>query len=203
MLGVLVALVKIADYATVIPGMALFVLGVLVFLLAAMQASFDPREVWERIEWADDGAARARREPPWPRGRHERDRAHRDAHGACRAATPAVCSRVRPRARHEGRCPRCDDAARVPQARQHPAHLGLPDRRGDLLHPGQPASRVDHDHRHRRRVRHHPARRRAAVVADRMAAVAHRAGREHHDPEREDPGAGVSADHVATGLGRE
>ncbi|MGO9266435.1 MAG: paraquat-inducible protein A [Candidatus Binataceae bacterium] len=57
MLGVLVALVKIADYATVIPGVALFVLWVLVFLLAAIQASFDPREVWERIEWAD-GAAR-------------------------------------------------------------------------------------------------------------------------------------------------
>lgn len=46
MLGVLVALVKIADYATVIPGVALFVLWVLVFLLAAIQASFDPREVW-------------------------------------------------------------------------------------------------------------------------------------------------------------
>jgi paraquat-inducible protein A len=58
MLGVLVALVKIADYATVIPGMALFVLWVLVFLLAGMQASFDSREVWERIEWAEAGAAR-------------------------------------------------------------------------------------------------------------------------------------------------
>ena len=55
MLGVLVALVKIADYATVIPGVALFVLGALVFVLAAMQASFDPREVWDRIEWAGAG----------------------------------------------------------------------------------------------------------------------------------------------------
>jgi paraquat-inducible protein A len=55
MLGVLVALVKIADYATVIPGMALFVLWVLVFLLAGMQASFDSREVWERIQWAEAG----------------------------------------------------------------------------------------------------------------------------------------------------
>ena len=55
MLGVLIALVKIADYATVIPGVALFVLGALVFVLAAMQASFDPREVWEKIEWAEDG----------------------------------------------------------------------------------------------------------------------------------------------------
>jgi paraquat-inducible protein A len=51
MLGVLVALVKIADYATVIPGTALFVLGGLIVLLAAMQASFDRREVWARIEW--------------------------------------------------------------------------------------------------------------------------------------------------------
>lgn len=59
MVGVLVALVKIADYATVIPGVALFVLWVLVFLLAGMQASFDPREVWERIEWAEDSARRA------------------------------------------------------------------------------------------------------------------------------------------------
>jgi paraquat-inducible protein A len=56
MVGVLVALVKIADYATVIPGISLFVLWVLVFLLAGMQASFDPREVWERIEWAEDAA---------------------------------------------------------------------------------------------------------------------------------------------------
>jgi paraquat-inducible protein A len=56
MLGVLIALVKIADYATVIPGVALFVLGALVFVLAAMQSSFDAREVWEKIEWADEGA---------------------------------------------------------------------------------------------------------------------------------------------------
>ena len=56
MVGVLVALVKIADYATVIPGIALFVLWVLVFILAGMQASFDSREVWERIEWAEDSA---------------------------------------------------------------------------------------------------------------------------------------------------
>jgi paraquat-inducible protein A len=52
MLGVLVALIKIADYATVVPGVALFVLGGLIFVLAAMQSAFDPREVWERVEWA-------------------------------------------------------------------------------------------------------------------------------------------------------
>src|SRR5579862_2449280 len=52
MLGVLVALTKIADYATVLPGLALFVLGALIFVLAGMQASFDQREVWKRIQWA-------------------------------------------------------------------------------------------------------------------------------------------------------
>jgi len=54
MVGVLVALVKIVDYATVIPGIALFVLWVLVFILARMQAGFDSREVWEKIQWADE-----------------------------------------------------------------------------------------------------------------------------------------------------
>lgn len=54
MVGVLVALVKIADYATVIPGVALFVLWVLVFVLAAMSAAFDSTEVWRRVQWADE-----------------------------------------------------------------------------------------------------------------------------------------------------
>jgi paraquat-inducible protein A len=65
MLGVLVALIKIADYATVVPGLALFALGALIFLLAAMQASFDPREIWDRIGWAADRGDRAgHREAP-------------------------------------------------------------------------------------------------------------------------------------------
>ena len=56
MIGVLVALVKIADYATVIPGLAMFALFALIFLLAAIQASFDRREVWDRVEWAEEEA---------------------------------------------------------------------------------------------------------------------------------------------------
>jgi paraquat-inducible protein A len=55
LLGVLVALIKIAELATVIPGLALFALGALVLVMAAMQASFDPREVWSRVEWAEGG----------------------------------------------------------------------------------------------------------------------------------------------------
>jgi len=53
LLGVLVALTKIADYAHVILGTALFALFALVVLLAAIQSCFDPRDVWDRIEWAE------------------------------------------------------------------------------------------------------------------------------------------------------
>lgn len=56
LLGVLVALIKIADYATVLTGPALYTIVALIFVLAAIQASFDPRVVWDRIEWADDAA---------------------------------------------------------------------------------------------------------------------------------------------------
>jgi paraquat-inducible protein A len=59
LLGVLVALIKIAELATVIPGLALFVLG------AGLPAGGDGRDLrsasaWARIEWAagsDQGAA--------------------------------------------------------------------------------------------------------------------------------------------------
>jgi paraquat-inducible protein A len=57
-LGVLVALIKIADYAKVIPGVALFVIGALIFLLAGIEATFDPGEVWDRVEWAQASARR-------------------------------------------------------------------------------------------------------------------------------------------------
>lgn len=57
MLGVLVAITKIADYASVIPGAGLFALAALIFVLAGMQASADEREIWQRIEWADAAVA--------------------------------------------------------------------------------------------------------------------------------------------------
>ncbi len=59
LIGVLVALIKIAELATVNPGLALFAVGGLVFVLPAMQSSFDPREVWDRVEWAEADAQRA------------------------------------------------------------------------------------------------------------------------------------------------
>jgi paraquat-inducible protein A len=59
LLGVLVALTKIAEYATVIPGVALFAVGGLVVLIPAMQSSFDPQEIWDRIQWANGQASPA------------------------------------------------------------------------------------------------------------------------------------------------
>jgi paraquat-inducible protein A len=61
MLGILVALVKIADLASVIPGIGMFAVGALVFLLSAMTVSFDPGEVWERVWWANGESPRASR----------------------------------------------------------------------------------------------------------------------------------------------
>ena len=55
MLGILVSLVKIAALAKVVPGAGLFAAGGLIVLLAAMSSSFDPREAWSRVRWANGG----------------------------------------------------------------------------------------------------------------------------------------------------
>jgi paraquat-inducible protein A len=53
MLGILVALAKLAHIATVVPGPALWAFGALMLLLVAASAAFDPRELWAKA-----GAAR-------------------------------------------------------------------------------------------------------------------------------------------------
>jgi paraquat-inducible protein A len=52
MLGVLVALVKLAHMATVIPGIAMWALAGVVILLAACLSAFDPRIVWSQTDVA-------------------------------------------------------------------------------------------------------------------------------------------------------
>ena len=52
-LGILVALIKIAELATVVPGIAMYAIGALVVLFAAIMFTADPHEAWKRIEWAD------------------------------------------------------------------------------------------------------------------------------------------------------
>lgn len=53
LLGILVSLIKIAELATVITGIAMWAVAVLIVLLAAMASNFDPDEVWSRVEWAE------------------------------------------------------------------------------------------------------------------------------------------------------
>ena len=57
LIGVLVALIKIAELAAVTPGMALYMLAGLIFVLAGMQFSVDRRAIWESVTWAN-GTAR-------------------------------------------------------------------------------------------------------------------------------------------------
>jgi paraquat-inducible protein A len=57
-LGILVALIKIAELATVEAGVGMYAIGGLVMLFPAIALSIDERETWARIEWADG------REPP-------------------------------------------------------------------------------------------------------------------------------------------
>lgn len=58
LLGILVALIKIAELARVIPGTALWAVGALMILLAAMTSGFDPQEVWRRVQWVQPNSHR-------------------------------------------------------------------------------------------------------------------------------------------------
>jgi paraquat-inducible protein A len=48
MLGILVALVKLAALARIVPGVALFSFGALLVLLSLLNTSFTTTEVWRR-----------------------------------------------------------------------------------------------------------------------------------------------------------
>ena len=50
MLGIFVALVKLTHFASVIPGAALWCFGALTLLMAAAAATFDIRDVWDRVD---------------------------------------------------------------------------------------------------------------------------------------------------------
>jgi paraquat-inducible protein A len=53
LLGILVALIKIAELATVEPGIGMYAMGALVILFAAVMVVVDPREIWNRVTWAE------------------------------------------------------------------------------------------------------------------------------------------------------
>ena len=67
-LGILVALIKIAELALVNPGIGMYAVAALVVLITAIGITFDPDELWRRIEWVDPqpstaGVARATASP--------------------------------------------------------------------------------------------------------------------------------------------
>ena len=51
LLGILVALIKIAELAQVEVGIGMYAIGALVILFPAIMATFDPEEIWQRVEW--------------------------------------------------------------------------------------------------------------------------------------------------------
>jgi paraquat-inducible protein A len=58
MLGILVALIKIAELATVDPGIGMYAFGAAVLLIPAIMVHLDKHDLWQRVEWIDGG------EPP-------------------------------------------------------------------------------------------------------------------------------------------
>jgi paraquat-inducible protein A len=56
-LGMLVALVKLAHIASVVPGVALWSFGALMLLMAAAASAFDPRALWRRMGSFDAAAS--------------------------------------------------------------------------------------------------------------------------------------------------
>jgi paraquat-inducible protein A len=54
MLGILVALIKIAQLATVHAGIGMYAVGALILLFPAIVVTFDSRELWRKVEWDDD-----------------------------------------------------------------------------------------------------------------------------------------------------
>jgi paraquat-inducible protein A len=56
MLGILVALVKIAQLATVLPGVGMYAAGLFMLLISAVTVTFDRHEIWKRVRWVDESS---------------------------------------------------------------------------------------------------------------------------------------------------
>jgi len=54
MLGILIAVVKLGEMATIIPGIALIAFSLLIFVLAAMLSVLEPHQVWEKLGGTHD-----------------------------------------------------------------------------------------------------------------------------------------------------
>jgi len=99
-LGILVALVKLAHIAGVVPGIALWAFGALMLLLAATSAAFDPREFWERVSVSRRGSE----VPVLTHSSASAPTAARAGLFTCHRC--GLLSKARAQA-HKGECPRC------------------------------------------------------------------------------------------------
>ena len=53
MLGIMVALIKIAEVASVEPGIGMYAVFALMVFIPSILVTFDPRELWNRVSWVD------------------------------------------------------------------------------------------------------------------------------------------------------
>jgi paraquat-inducible protein A len=101
-LGMLVALVKLAAIASVVPGTALWTFGILMILLAASSSAFDPQYVWSHYGTPNSDALQLNRtvETALPRGATALH---------CGLTTCHTCELLTPVAGegHHADCPRC------------------------------------------------------------------------------------------------
>jgi paraquat-inducible protein A len=98
-LGMLVALVKLAAIASVVPGIAMWAFGAVMLVLAAAAAAFDPHEIWARID-----VARGVVDSPSSRMIASAPTAARAGLFVCHDC--GLLSKPAAHA-HEGHCPRC------------------------------------------------------------------------------------------------
>jgi paraquat-inducible protein A len=110
LLGILVALIKIAHLALVIPGIGLFAVGLLVVLLAVTASIFEPRAIWSRVVWADGTLPPALR--PGRAGQGDRAADHAWVSARPGLASCTTCGLLsRPAGPDQlGGCPRCGAA---------------------------------------------------------------------------------------------
>lgn len=112
MLGILVSTVKLSEMATIVPGISLFAFAILIFVLAAAQASLDPDLVWSRVAIPGD--------PTRPLSPGER-------YIGCDVCELVVPERAALRDGRHLRCPRCTDVLhhRKPESLQRTWALTL------------------------------------------------------------------------------
>ncbi len=110
-LGLMVALIKIAELATVTAGVGMYAVGGLVVLVPAIVVTFNPREIWRVVIWADGRNPPPPGAGPAPRAGTLGKRIDLTAARAGLVSCETCALLARPVDPHEpGHCPRCGAA---------------------------------------------------------------------------------------------